>query len=158
MKTETRNGTGTRTHAVVYCRSLAPSVADETRRYLKRLAALEERGAIRGYDVELWGDAISLEPDHPVERRLCETVDRFEEWAERHGYTLSPAFERCDVRSLVSAEPREVIRLPVVSLAIYDGTSLVAVYPHRADSTRTVADGLEALERHSASEVVAGGA
>ncbi|WP_331235429.1 HTH domain-containing protein [Natronorarus salvus] len=147
-----------RTHAVVYLRSLAPSVIDETREHLSRLDRFVEEGTLDAYEVELWGDAIACDPTYPAGKHLCETVERFERWAERRDCSLEPAFSRGQVCSLVSEETHDVIRLPMVCLAVYEGERLTAVYPHRDGSTRTVADGLDEVDRHSASDLVAAGA
>ncbi len=143
-----------RTHAVVYLRSLAPSVIDETRDHLSRLESLVEEGSLLGYEVELWGDAISCDPTYPAGRELCETVERFERWAEDRGCSLEPGFSRGEICSLVSEETHDVIRPPMVCLAVYEGETLAAVYPHRDGSTRTVADGLADLERRNASDPI----
>ncbi len=145
-----------RTHAVVYLRSLAPSVVDETREHLSRLDRLVEAGTLDAYEVELWGDAISCDPTYPAGRRLCETVERFERWADRQDRSLEPAFSRGQVCSLVSEETHDVIRLPMVCLAVYEGERLAAVYPHRDRSTRTVADGLDEIDQPAKSKAVVG--
>jgi len=75
------------------------------------------------------------------------TYNEFGEWAARNGYSLEPAFEQ-RTRSYVGLNRvDDVVVFPVVSLAIYEGASLQAVFPC-SDEERNyrVLDCLDAIE------------
>lgn len=91
---------------------------------------------------------IRLPNDHdPMSTR--KTVTEFEQWAHEHGCTLHPAFERCN-RDLIDGNGEgwgNDIRLPLLYLAVYDGETVRAVYPHTdGDTVNTIHDGIDALE------------
>lgn len=76
------------------------------------------------------------------------TYEEFSEWAQRNGHSLEPAFEE-RTRSYVGLDRAdEVVVFPVVSLAVYEGERLEAVFPC-SDGQRTyrVQDCLYAFER-----------
>ena len=79
------------------------------------------------------------------------TYREFTEWAERNGTSLSPAFERRTRSYLGLDRVDEVVVFPVVSLALYEGERLRAVFPcSDGDRTYTVPDCLDAFERGDA--------
>lgn len=76
------------------------------------------------------------------------TYEEFKDWADRNGHSLEPAFER-RTRSYVGMDRvDEVVVFPVVSLALYERSTMQAVFPCTDDErTYTVGDALEAFER-----------
>lgn len=76
---------------------------------------------------------------------MRDTVAEFIHWANAYGYTLQPAFEW---RSTNSADAQEQqIVTPLMTLALYSGERLQAVYPHMdGDTVNTIYDSVETLE------------
>lgn len=112
---------------------------------LQRLAK-DENGPLDDLDIDMWGPSTGItqtERRDPVGTR--ETVAEFKRWADAYGYTLRPAF---DWHSGDSADTGDgQIVTPLITLAVYKGERLQAVYPHVDDDTvHTIHDGVEALE------------
>jgi len=81
-------------------------------------------------------------------------VSEFEDWAEAEGYSLDPAFRRQTVHSSLvgSSETRTEIRVPLMSLALYDDSGgLRGVVPYTDDegTTHTVEEWLSTAEDHA---------
>lgn len=91
-------------------------------------------------------------PTEDCRDEAIETFDTFEQWAEHNGFTLEPAFRRRTRTFLGSDREQDVVVFPVVSLALYEGDALQAVFPcSDADGSRhhSVIDCLRAFEaRH----------
>ena len=51
------------------------------------------------------------------------------EWARENGYSLEPAFERRQRAYVGTDVVHDVVVFPLVSLAVYEGTDLRAVFP-----------------------------
>jgi hypothetical protein len=125
---------------------------------LERLSELKAQGMLTDYDVVHWPPAQRApEGADTEEQTRSDLVATFEEWADAHGYTLRPAFQRRTVHSslLGTEEPRETVRVPIVSLAVYEETveeQLHGVVPYTdpdtagQDKTFTVNDWLAAIE------------
>lgn len=135
--------------ATLKLRAFPPhGIADVQRRTLARLHRLVDVGTLATIDVDVWGSHAVMDSltDHEHAPSL-EAVSDFERWAEKHDYTLAPAFARRECGSMIDDETREVRVVPLVTLAVYEGDRLEAVYPHADDDrVRTVADGIETLE------------
>lgn len=136
--------------AVLRLRTLGPSGLNPPQtEVVDHLRTLAEVGSIAELDVDVWGTSMGItrtEDRDPMDTR--ETVADFEQWATEQGCALRPAFE------WRSAEPEGEddgqngrIITPLITLAVYDGERLQAVYPHtNGEEVRTVHDGIEALE------------
>ena len=115
-----------------------------------RLQRLKERGTIADCEVEVWGRKVcrQIQGDSPtICAPVLDTVDEFREWAARTGNSLDHCFHEYEVHSELTDEDRTEVRLPMVCLAVYYGSELVAVFPHASgEGERSVADGLETLE------------
>ena len=114
---------------------------------INRLETLTEDGLIDDLDIDIWGPSMGItQPDErdPAAIHETERVTEFKQWAEKHGYTLQPAFEW---RSTESGEDEETqVVTPLITLAVYSGEDLQAVYPHVDDEdVWTVDDGVEAF-------------
>lgn len=131
--------------AVLRLRTLAPAGSyGFQREIIDRLDRLDERNELDGFETDVWGAQIPV----GSATEQYETYREFESWADRHGVSLAPAFERREIGSLVAEETHEAIVPPLVCLALYDRDDEVrAVYPH-ADGDRiyTVADGVEGID------------
>lgn len=115
----------------------------------ERLQRLQDQGSIESCSVHLW-ETIEIAPG---ERRAEATADprekitEFENWADEHDRTLRPGFQTREVNSILTDDTRTKIVPPILCLAVYEGDSLEAVFPHiEGDRIHTVSDGLERLE------------
>ncbi|WP_336362414.1 HTH domain-containing protein [Halalkalicoccus salilacus] len=135
--------------ATLKLRAFPPhGIADVQRRTVARLHRLADVGTLATIDVDVWGSHAVADSmtDHEC-AASTEAVSDFERWAESRGYTLAPAFAYRECGSMIDDETREVTVVPLVTLAVYEGDRLEAVYPHAdGDRVRTVGDGIEALE------------
>jgi hypothetical protein len=114
----------------------------------RRLARLDDENALDGVAVSTWQSRVRLDaPDSADEARAIEQFDSFGQWAERAGVSLEPFFETWTRYSAVLDEGYEELVTPVVCLALFDGSDVVEVAPHRTDEgTYTVRDCLATLE------------
>lgn len=136
-------------HATLRLRAFpSHGITDVRYRVLTRLHRLADAGTLASVDVDVWGSHAVTDSltDHD-DATAAEVVPDFERWAEEHGYTLAPAFACRERGSILGDDTREVWVVPLVTLAVYEGDRLEAVYPH-ADGgrVRTVDDGLATLE------------
>lgn len=114
---------------------------------IERAAELEREGRINGFRVRSWPRQVRLSP-HGIESETVEAFERFEEWASRNGASLRPAYEVCTRDSEITGDRDEVLVVPEVSIAVYEGGNLVGVVPHSRDgAVYTVDDFLSELER-----------
>ncbi len=111
--------------------------------------------------VNRWGNYHYLREDSPLSDSgpARDAVRAFERWASEYGFEFEPAFERYDDTRIDRDDPEtprdgpdlptttQVIRLPIMCLAVYEGERLVGVTPS-LDGRRvyTVTEGLEVLE------------
>lgn len=136
--------------AVLRLRTLGPSGPNPPQtEVIDRLQTLTENDPMVDLDIDIWrpsmGSTWSDDRD-PFNGR--ETLAEFEQWADEQGCTLRPAFDRRSAALTNDDEERGGrIVTPLITLAVYDGGRLRAVYPHvDGDEVRTVHDGIEALE------------
>lgn len=127
--------------AELFVRSLASrGSGDRQETAAETLAALAGEGAVDHYEVHVWGEAVPVDSDHPIARRVTE----FRDWAASNGAGLS-GVERRTVGSLVD-EGRTVTTLPTMALAEYHDGDLASVTPYERDGVvYTVEDRLGAL-------------
>ncbi|WP_302081642.1 HTH domain-containing protein [Salinibaculum rarum] len=103
-----------------------------------RLQALEETAFIDSVTVSEWPPhrPAPVEDDTDTVYRQGR-VDEFERWANRQNCSLKPAFRRQPVPEslLDDDEPREAIRVPVVTLSLsaVDEETLSGVVPYTVD-------------------------
>lgn len=144
--------------AVVRLRTLGPSGLNPPQtRVVDRLRTLaEEDDSIDELDVDVWGASMGITRTDEREG-IHERVREFERWADERDRTLRPAFERRipessgqtnDEGDGTEGKRRDGrIVTPLITLAIYEGESLRAVYPHAdGDEVRSIHDGIETLE------------
>jgi hypothetical protein len=138
--------------AVLRLRILGPSGLNPPQtKVIDRLQTLSEdkAGPLADLGVGLWGPSMGLTqtPDRdPVSTQ--ETMAEFTKWADAHGYTLRPAFEWRSADSADAGKKQHgQIVTPLITLAVYTGERLQAVYPHvDGEDVQTIHDGVEALE------------
>lgn len=113
---------------------------------LDRVRSLESTGVFGETTVAGCGRRV------PTDRRgnhadALAALETFEAWAEHAGADLAPAFDRREQSPLLSNVTTEVAVFPVVTLALYDGNDLGAVFPCTVDGRiYTVENCLDALE------------
>lgn len=137
--------------AVLRLRSQAPSGVNGTQtEIIDRLDTLFETGRIAAFDIDVWGTSMGINvPEGRDPGDVRETVAEFEQWAADHDCTLRPAFDRRSTGLIGDDEESqgESLVLPVLCLAVYDGETIEAVYPHDdGEDVRTIHNGVNALE------------
>ena len=113
-----------------------------------RARRLEDRDAVAEVEVRTWTTVRpALEALSDSESSVSATVEAFQAWADHAGYSLAPAFARCETRSLLSPGSSTELRVPVASLAVYEDGELRWVAPCADDErSYSVEDCLTALE------------
>ncbi|KYH24106.1 hypothetical protein HAPAU_37490 [Halalkalicoccus paucihalophilus] len=143
--------TATVPRAVLRLRTLVPrGISSIQSDVIDQLQEFKTEGIIAGLDIDTWGSSmgmsISNDRDSTGTRKL---LSEFEQWEEAHNCTLSPAFGRSDTNSSDdgNTEDGTYTILPLLCLAVYNDTTIQAVYPHRTnEEVRTIYDGIAALE------------
>lgn len=116
----------------------------------KRLRTLRDEGHIDELSVRIWEKQIPADgaglTDSEIHARI-QLYEQFQSWADQAGYSLEPAFSRHEIDFLVTDEQQEVIRFPIICLAVYDGDELVDLAPRSAPhGAYTAGDFIAALE------------
>ena len=140
--------------AVVWLRDPSPPPGDSRRSALSRLRELESEGSLSDVSVRVWGRFVEASPrDDGDGRPIRDRIAEFYGWADRNDRSLDPAFRRCERSTLLSPEETDVIRLPLICVAIYRGDQLVRVVPcSTEEGTDTVPDCLSRLETNDVAE------
>jgi hypothetical protein len=131
--------------AVLYIRSVAPcGINDVQQRAIERLERLVADGTLERIEYEVWGHSV---PTDHSDLRVKRQYDEFAEWADEHGYRLSPAFHVRETKTIISDATQTVISFPLLCLGLYSDRGVEAVFPCSDDDrTYTLEDGLRALE------------
>lgn len=137
--------------AELYVRSLAPrSGKGRQESAIDRLAALEEGGRLEDVTVNVWGRQVSLSSAAArtdAGQFVLDRVERFREWARRHGRSVDSFFRTRRVESSIADEEYVALVLPMLTLAEYHDGELAFVAPSADGSAvTTVADRIDALE------------
>lgn len=137
--------------AVVRLRTLSPSGLNPPQtEVIDRLQTLsqEEESPIADLGVDIWGASMGItQTDSRDPGDTRERVAEFAQWADEHDCTLRPAFDWRSADSPTEDHTRQQIITPLITLAVYTGTHLQAVYPHMdGDEVYTIHDGIEVLE------------
>jgi len=137
-------------HAELYVRSLAPRGAtDEQAAVLETLEALSDRDTLADYQVHVCGEqlpATHADAGTAFGQYLLNRIAVFSEWAERNGCSLGKLYERRSIDSAFTGTTHDVIRLPTMALAEYEGTDLRFVAPCTIDGeTISVRDRIDEL-------------
>lgn len=146
----------------LFVRTLAPSGATGAQEEIvDRLIGLEREGVVESVDLTVWGSALRVDGScarFGNGREVAERVRSFRRWARERDVSLEPHLTTSAVDSAFTGESFERVVLPHRCLAVYEGDGLLAVYPHRnGDVTRTLADGIRALERRATDRAVPDG-
>lgn len=137
--------------AVVRLRTLGPSGLNPPQtKVIDRLQTLSqaEESPIADLDVDIWGASMGItQTDNRDPGDTRDRVAEFAEWADEHDCTLRPAFDWRSADSPPEDQTRQQISTPLITLAVYSGSHLQAVYPHMdGDEVYTIHDGIKALE------------
>lgn len=112
---------------------------------IDRLSAFRSEGTIADFEVETWPDEVVV-TEQSRHSSVVDVHERFSVWADEAGVSIEPPFDRRTVTSLVGRS-EEVLSLPVLCLAVYDGEDLRGVFPcDDGTDTWTVTDYLDACE------------
>lgn len=129
----------------VACYVRAPMLLEPVDAHVETLRACEREGTIENLLLRSWPEQVRLGDGSP-DREVLERFEEFESWADRRGVSVRPPFEVRERTSSVTGEFSERLVTPLIALALYDGSSLVGVYPHSADGeTYTVEDAIAAV-------------
>lgn len=136
---------------VLRLRTLVPSgISPVQSEIIDQLQKLEAEGIVTELDIDVWGSSMGINAPHdndPIGTQ--QLLSEFERWADEHDCTLRPAFGRSNVNSTAdgATENGEYTILPLLCLAIHDGATIQAIYPHLTpDDVHTIHDGIAALE------------
>lgn len=138
-------------HAVLRLRTLVPSgISPVQSEVINQLQKLEAKGIVAELDIDVWGLSMGINvPRDNNPTGTQQLLSEFERWADEHDCTLRPAFSRSNAKSTAddATEHDEYTILPLLCLAIYDGTTVQSIYPHVThDGARPIHDGLATLE------------
>lgn len=129
----------------VVCHVRAPLLLEPIDRQVETLDSCESEGTIDDLLLRSWPKEVTLSETSPYQEAI-ESVDRFDEWAERRGVSVRPPFRERTTTSQVTGETRELLVTPMLCLEVHVDDELVGVFPH----TDPVAD-----ETHTAEEAIA---
>lgn len=123
---------------------------------IDRLTGLDAADAIAGFTVETLPDEVAL-GEHTEHTGVRAAYRDFSAWADANDVSISPPFESRRVTSLVGRST-EVLRVPVLCLAVSEDGTLTGVYPcSDGERTWSVSDYLTAFERAGGPPATAGG-
>ena len=99
-------------------------------------------GTIDALTVDVWPEEVRLS-DGAAGEPIVERYDRLQEWADKHGVSLEPAFRRTERTVPVIDTTETVLELPVVCLTVRVEGELEIVAPHSTErTTYTVEDAI----------------
>ena len=137
-------------HVELYVRSLAPrGIHPRQRAVIDTLGHLSERGIVDDHLIHVCGDQVPASRAEAVTafgQFLLDRIAVFREWADRNDWSLDPGFGRREVDSSLTGHHIDVLTVPVMALAEYEGDDLRFVAPVSCDDTTwTIQDRLDAL-------------
>lgn len=135
----------------VWIRSSAPGAGAARERTLNRARQLGQVAELT-VEIGVWGRSLErVVPDDgtdPVPSRLGTVRDRIEDfsrWAGDAGRTIDPFFRSRRIESTILGEAYDVVRLPTVAVAEFDGDELTHVAPSRDRQSGRVVEAEERL-------------
>ena len=129
----------------LYLRKDTYGTYDAQQRVTDRLDELEADGVLDAIGCDQWQGIQTMEYEH--RSGALATYEEFQDWARHNDARLEPAFDQRIQSKLDRTETVEVVVFPVISLAIYGGERLLAVFPCSVDDDHfTVRDCLAAFE------------
>lgn len=135
-----------RSAVAVHCYVRAASLVAPVDATVERLREFDRTEVIDELRIEAWPDEVPLEGESE-HATILGRFEAFQDWADRLGASLEPAFAVRELTTLVADESEAVLVLPVVCLAIHVDGRLASVVPHLEGGTAyTVDDALADLE------------
>jgi len=143
--------TQTEPYIELYVRSMLPDGAGSRQEaILDKLAELDRRDEIAGYNVIVWGKQIAPESaaaNTEEGRYILNRVAEFKQWALSNNVSLESFYQQTAVDSEVTDSAYDAMVLPVMGLAEYDGEELAHVAPcTKGEDVHTVTERLDRLE------------
>ncbi|SEO90279.1 hypothetical protein SAMN04487948_10746 [Halogranum amylolyticum] len=130
---------------------------DKQQALIETLAELEEDGVIDEFVVRVCGSEVCMQmpPDHgPNGESVVSLVSQIQEWAADRGVSIERVFREKTIRSSILEDERTVVRLPQLSLLVFEDESLEAVYPcHQGESFYSVGECVTTLRDREQSPV-----
>jgi len=102
---------------------------EKQRTIIQGVEALTEAGLVDDFERYLWPGRVTTTDDDAWCTAAQETYDEFASWARSEGRSLGPAFTRRTVRNEFSDQEYEVIRFPVLTLAVRADGDVARVAP-----------------------------
>ncbi|ELZ79078.1 hypothetical protein C455_09343 [Haloferax larsenii JCM 13917] len=138
-------------HVKLFLRADAEVGVERTKEAaVEKLAELDAAGRIDDYDVHVWGrelraDGPLTDTGHGAE--LLGYVEAFREWAREHDVSFESTFKEHTIESSFADEQYEVVSLPTICIAIYEGEQVASVYPcHTGEQDCSAVEYLETFE------------
>lgn len=123
----------------------AGTLAGPVEEAVERLRRLDAEEVVDDVTVRGWPDEVLLGAGD-TDSETVEAYERFVAWAAREDSSIAPAFDVRTQHSRLTGESGEVLRTPVMCLAVYEGDRLAAVFPHvDREGCHTVPDAVDAL-------------
>lgn len=123
---------------------------EQQRTVIERLQRLVDSAVLDRVDRQAWAHRLTPAADDEWCERARATHARFSAWAAANDRSLEPGFEARTVSPICDDEAYEVIKFPVICLAVYADDDLLSVAPSTDATTGqsyTVTDCLAELER-----------
>jgi hypothetical protein len=111
----------------------------------ERARQLVDNGVAADLDVETWETKVAADRTARENEQALDAFNDFSDWARRQDVRLYPAFQTRECYSWEDGDRYTALVLPVMCLAITEGETLDAVYPHIDEETYSVFDGLAIL-------------
>lgn len=129
---------------------------EQQRSVIEALERLVDAGTIDDVRRRAWAHVLTPMADDEWCQRAREAYDRFSEWASQNDRTLEPGFDVRTVTSMAEATSYDVVKFPVLCVAVYADGDLVRVAPSRdpvEEEAYTIEDCLEELGVRPATDV-----
>ena len=120
--------------AVCYVR--APLLLEPVDQQVETLQACEDEGTVETVLLRSWPKEVAR-TEHSPYQEVIDAFERFEQWADERGVSVTPAFRERTVTSSVTGKAKDVLVTPMLCLAVYQDDQLQAVFPH-TDGEETV--------------------
>jgi hypothetical protein len=138
---------GNRVRAELYVCASTCGTREKQRTAIRTAERLVEEGVLDAFEKNVWAGRLTTSSSNPWGRLAREKYDEFRTWSDRVGQSLGPAFAKETARNEFVDEEYEVIRFPIVTLAVYADDRLARLAPTgERDRPYTVTDCLEELK------------
>ncbi|WP_257298436.1 HTH domain-containing protein [Haloarchaeobius sp. FL176] len=101
------------------------SVTGPREHAIETVEELVDRGVVADYELHTWPSAVDVTVPNEVTTQYRE----FEQWAERAGVTLEPAFSHRIENNAITGDHIETLVTPLVCTVVRRGDDIAAVLP-----------------------------